>query len=68
VAKYEGNTPTNKKVMIQVQVCGGRRQRQRRRDYSNTYFSFEKKKVELKTTGALSLYNNNLLDIERKNQ
>jgi hypothetical protein len=34
VAKFEDNTLINKKVMIQVQVCG--RQRQRRRDHSNT--------------------------------
>jgi hypothetical protein len=47
VAKYEDNTPRNKKVMIKVQVCG--RQRQRRRDYSNTYTFFQKKKVELQT-------------------
>jgi hypothetical protein len=47
VAKYEDNTPRNKKVMIQVQVCG--RQRQRRPDYNNTStFFFKKKKVELK--------------------
>jgi hypothetical protein len=45
VAKYEDNTPRNKKVMIQVQVSG----RQRRRDYSNTCpFFFFKKKVQLK--------------------
>jgi hypothetical protein len=47
VAKYEDNTPRNKKVMIQVQVCG--RQRQRRPDYNHTStFFFKKKKVELK--------------------
>jgi hypothetical protein len=49
VAKYEDNTPRNKKVMIQVQVCGRQRQQQRRRDYNNTStFFFKKKKVELK--------------------
>jgi hypothetical protein len=60
VAKYEDNTPRNKKVMIQVQVFGRQRQRQRQRrrqrqrqrrpDYNNTStFFFKKKKVELKT-------------------
>jgi hypothetical protein len=46
VAKYEDNTPINKKVMIQVQVCG----RQRRPDYNNntSTFFFKKKKVEIK--------------------
>jgi hypothetical protein len=41
VAKYEDNTPRNKKVLIEVQVCG--RQWQRRRDYSNTSTFFQKK-------------------------
>jgi hypothetical protein len=46
VAKYEDNTPRNKKVMTQVQVCG--QQRQRRRDYNKPLLFFSKKKVELK--------------------
>jgi hypothetical protein len=40
VAKYEDNAPRNKKVMIEVQVCG----RQRRRDYNNTSTLFFSKK------------------------
>jgi uncharacterized protein YqiB (DUF1249 family) len=46
VAKYEDNTLRNKKGMIQVQVCG--RQRQRRRDFSNTSTLKKEEKVELK--------------------
>jgi hypothetical protein len=52
VAKYEDNTPRNKKVMIQVQVCGRQRQRQRCRDYSNTStFLSKKKEVEFFNPG-----------------
>jgi hypothetical protein len=41
VAKYEGNTPRTKKVLIPVQGCGG--QRQRHQDYNNTSTFFSKK-------------------------
>jgi hypothetical protein len=44
VAKYEDNTPRTKKVMIKIQVCGRHRQRQRRRDYNNTFTLFFSKK------------------------
>jgi hypothetical protein len=55
VAKYEDNTPRNKKVMIQVQVCGRERQRQRRRDYSNTSTLFFQKKSRAKNS-TIKLY------------
>jgi hypothetical protein len=44
VAKYENNTPRNKKIMIQVQVCGQQQQRQHRPDYNKTSTFFSKKK------------------------
>jgi hypothetical protein len=53
VAKYEDNTPRNKKVMIQVQVCG--RERQRRHNYSNTSTLFFKKKSRAKNYQFSSL-------------